>query len=320
MIEPARAPLISPPLAHALRHALRDPAGRVVLRVEEAAPHRRRVARALLQEGALAAGGQVLEDPAGALLLVGAEPQRAGRLRALVERLVGSAGTMMFSLERDGAALLAHAEGGAPPRPASDGPGLAGLDAWLAALPLDGLVARRIGRIAAEARPAFLRLAPDRVALAEALGPLGADPDLLDHAAQRVARRLLAALADPAQLRGLLGPHRPRRLHLPLQGAAGQAAGAAPLVATLPVSAIAEPDFPARQAELGAAGIGLELDGVEPALPLLDPAFLPGSALLRLVRDPGPVLAALDPARLVLAEEAVGLAPRLPAALVEEPA
>jgi hypothetical protein len=320
MIEPARAPLASTPLAHALRHALRAPAGRVVLRVEEAAPHRRRVARALLQEGALAAGGQVLEDPAGALLLVGAEPQRAGRLRALVERLIGSAGTMMFSLERDGAALLAHAEGGAPPRPAAEGPGLAGLDASLAALPLEGVIARRIGRRAGEGRPAFLRLAPDRAALAEALGPLGADPDLLDHAAQRIARRLLAALADPAMLRGLLGRHRPQRLHLPLPAAAGHAAGAAPLVATLPVAAVAEPDFAARAGAFALAGIGLELDGVAAALPLLDPAFLPDTALLRLSRDPGPVLGRLDPARLVLAQEAAALAPRLAGALVEEPA
>lgn len=320
MIEPARTPPSSPPLVHALRHALRAPAGRVVLRVEEAAPHRRRVARALLQEGALAAGGQVLEDPAGALLLVGAEPQRAGRLRELVERLIGGAGTMMFSLERDGAALLAHAEGGAPPRPAADGPGLAGLDASLAALPLEGAIARRIGRRAGDSRPAFLRLAPDRVALAGALGLLGADPDLLDHATQRIARRLLAALADPTALLGLLGPHRPRRLHLPLPDTAGGATGAAPLVATLPVAAIAEPGFSARVAGLEAAGIGLELDGLAEALPLLDPAALPDAALLRLTRDPGPMLASLDPARLVLAGEATALAPRLPAALVELPA
>ncbi len=324
MIEPAHTPRISPPLAphlvHALRHALRDPAGRVVLRVEEAAPHRRRVARALLQEGALAAGGQVLEDPAGALLLVGAEPQRAGRLRDLVERLVGSAGTMLFSLERDGAALLAHAEGGAPPRPAADGPGLAGLDASLAALPLEAVIARRIGRRAGEVRPAFLRLAPDRAALAEALGPLGADPDLLDHASQRIARRLLAAPADPALLRDLIGPHRPQRLHLPLPDTAGQAARAAPLVATLPLAAVAEPGFAARAASLAAAGIGLELDGLAEALPLLDPALLPDAALLRLTRDPGAALSTLDPSRLVLAQEAVALAPRLPAALVEAPA
>jgi hypothetical protein len=314
-------PLPALPLANALRHALRDPAGRVVLRVEEAAPHRRRVARALLQEGALAAGGQVLEDPAGALMLVGAEPQRAVRLRELVERLVGTAGTMMFSLERDGAALLAHAEGAAPPRPSADGPGLAGLEAFLATLPLEGAVARRIGRRAGEARPTFLRLAPDRIALAASLGPLGADVDLLDHAAGRIARRLWVALADPAVLRGLLGPHRPQRLHLTLPDtAADRTAAAAPLVATLPVAAIAEPGFSIRAAALAAAGIGLELDGLDAALPLLDPALLPDTALLRLVRDPGPALARLDPARLVLADQAAGLAPGLPGALVESPA
>jgi len=318
MIEPL--PAAMPALAKALRHALRDPAGRVVLRVEEAAPHRRRVARALLQEGALAAGGQVLEDQSGALLLVGAEPQRADRLRDLVERLVGTAGTLVFSLERDGAALLAHAEGAAPPRPSAGGPELGGLEACLATLPLEGVLARRIGRRAGEPRPAFLRLAPDRVALAAALGPLGTDPDLLDHAVGRIARRLLVTLADPTLLRSLLGPHRPQRLHLPLPDTAAGQAAAALLVATLPVAALAEPGFGARAAALAAAGIGLELDGVAEALPLVDPGLLPGAALLRLTRDPGPALAGLDPARLVLADQAAELASRLPGALVEQPA
>jgi hypothetical protein len=320
MTEPARSPRPDA-LVAALRHAAREAAGRVVLRVDEAAPHRRRVARALLQEGALAAGGQVLDAPDGALLLVGAEPQRAERLRALVERLVGPAGTGIWTLDRDGGALLAHAGGAALPPPVATGPELAGLDAAMDSLPLAPLLARRIGRRDGTARPAFRRLAPDRAAIAAAIGQLGADPDLLDHAAQRLARRLLTALAEPAQARGLFGGHRPERLHLPLpELAAGPATPARGVVATLPLAALAEPGFRNRAAALAEADIGLELETGAAALALLDPAALPPEALLRIEADPGEALGALDPARLVLAGAAATLAGRLPGAIREEPA
>lgn len=314
MIAPTPPASPASPLAAALLHARREARGGVVLRIEEPAPHRRRVARALLQEGALAAGGQVLEGPAGDLLLVGAEPRRAERLRGLVERLVGPEAIRILSLERDGAALLAYAEGGAPPEPAEPGPDLAGLDDWLEALPLEPVLSRRLGRSEGMARPAFLRLAPDRGALARRLGPLGADADLLDHAVARLARRLLAALAAPETARPLLAGHRPARLHLTLPEAAIAQSAPPGLVATMPASALAEPG---RIAALAAAGIGLELDGLEAALPLLDPAALPPGAFLRLRRDPGPVLERLDPTLLVLAEEAAPLIARAPCALLE---
>jgi hypothetical protein len=298
-------------LGRALRRALQEGPGRVVLRVEEPAPHRRRVARALLQEGALAAGGQVLDGPEGDLLLVGAETGRAERLRALLDRLVGPAGTLTWSLERDAQALLAYAAGqAAAPQPAPDGPPLAALDAALDSLPLAGLVLRRQGlRVTADGlRPAFLRLEPARAEIAARLGPLGADPDLLDHAARRIAARLPGALADPRQARGLLGEARPARLHLPLPSGLG-AAGALPpgmLVASLPLPEAAEPGaLAARQAALAAAGIGLELDGLDAAaLELVEASALPGD-LLRLhwspaLRAPG-ALRGLDPGRLVLA-------------------
>ena len=84
-------PLAGPPLAVVMRDALRAPAGRVVLRVRDLPAHRRRVARALLLEGALAAGGTVVEGPNEDLLLVGAEAARAERLRLLLDRLLGGA-------------------------------------------------------------------------------------------------------------------------------------------------------------------------------------------------------------------------------------
>jgi len=320
-------------LAAALRRATRDGRGRVVLRLEEAAPHRRKVARALLQEGALAAGGQVLDGPGGDLLLVGAEPGRAARLRDLVERLVGPAHTQILCLQRDAAALLAYGGGGPAPVPRlpDDGPGLAGLDAFLAAMPLDTGVRRLRGwPVAGGTRPAFLRIEPDRARLRLALGTLGGDPDLLDHAARRLAARLLGALADPAEARGLLGTPPPPRLHLPLpagllQDATANAIPPGLLTVALPLAAAADPEALARRrAALAASGIGLEIEGVDAAaLTLLDGAALEAD-LIRLRWSPaltepwaGAALHRLGLPRIVVTEASAEAASRLGAALME---
>jgi hypothetical protein len=298
-----------PPMAgvtEALRRALRESRGRVVLRVEEPAPHRRRVARALLQEGALAAGGQVLDGPGGDLLLIGAEAHRAARLRALLERLVGPAGTLIWSLEHDGAALLAYAAGGPAEAPltTAPGPGLAALDAHLGALDLPPLLRRSAGwRVGAETdRPAFLRIEPDRARIAAALGALGTDADIMEHAARRVAQRMLAAFARPDHARALIGPLRAPRLHLPMPAAmpplAEAPAGA--LVGTVPLHA--DPaTIEDRRAAFAAAGIALELDGLDAdTLALIEPAALP-PAMIRLHWSPMLAdLGGLDPARVIL--------------------
>jgi hypothetical protein len=321
-----------PALGPALRHALRDGVGRVVLRVEDVAPHRRRVARALLQEGALAAGGQVLEGPSGDLLLVGAEARRAERLRGLLERLVGPEGTLLWSLEHDGAAILAYAagQGAPPPRPASPGPPLAGLDGFLDSLPLDRVVRRLVGAQPG-APPAFLRLEPARDAVAEALGQLGADGDLVDHAERRLTLRMLAALADPREARALVGDARAPRLHLPLP--AGAATGRHPpglVVATLPFALAADPDaLAARMARLAEAGIEAELQGLDATLlQLVDLAALPPVRLrvafsAALCGIAGRQLAGIAPGRVALAGAGGAQARDLAAALglaLEEPA
>ncbi|HEV7266939.1 MAG TPA: hypothetical protein VGN83_18800 [Falsiroseomonas sp.] len=338
MPPPAPVAALDGALHRALRQAIRQKTGSVVLRVEEPAPHRRRIARALLQEGALAAGGQVVDGPGGDLLLVGAAAASAERLRALLERLVGPAASQLFSLERDRTALLAYAAGGglAAPEKLGDGPDLAGLDGFLDHLPLARAVRRTTGVLVVNGtpRPAFLRLEAGRSEIAAALGAVGGDADLLDHAVHRMSLRLLAALADPAAARGLLGPARPPRLHLPLpEGcAAGPPAPPGRLVATLKLAALADPQaLGARQAALDAAGIALELDGLgAAALALLAPEAL-SADLFRLHWSPAlaqptamAVLRALDPARLVLAgaetEAAIGFATALGIALIEVPA
>jgi hypothetical protein len=328
-----RAPEQDPGLAAALRGATRDARGRVVLRVEDTAPHRRKVARALLQEGALTAGGQVLDGPGGDLLLIGAEPGRAVRLRELVERLVGLAQTQILCLQRDAAALLAYGGGGPAPVPRlpDEGPGLAGLDACLDAMPLDAGVRRLQGwPVEGGTRPAFLRIEPDRARLGLALGPLGEDADLLDHAARRLAARLLGALADPAEARALLGTPPPPRLHLPLpagllQDAAANAIPPGLLTVTLPLAAAADPEALAgRRAALAASGIGLEIEGVDAAaLTVLDGAAL-GADLIRLRWSPalaepwaGAALHRLGLKRIVVTEASAEAASRLGAALME---
>jgi hypothetical protein len=167
---------------------------------------RRRVGRAVLAEAALACRGWV-EDLPGAVVLRGASPERARRLRDLLDRLMGCA------------VLVASPE---PP------PDLLGLDAWLDGLDPLLVAHRRTGwRLPAAAPgPDFLRLEIGRDAVAGLLGPLGADADLLDHALRRLQAALLRSLSDPARRRAAAraGPRRPR-LHLRLpEGARSGAA------------------------------------------------------------------------------------------------
>jgi hypothetical protein len=319
-------PLAGPPLAVVMRDALRAPAGRVVLRVRDLPAHRRRVARALLLEGALAAGGTVVEGPNEDLLLVGAEAARAERLRLLLDRLLGGGApgavhAGIWSLERDVPALLDYAagrDGLAEPIAAATGPDLAGLDEWLKRLKLDGVVSRQLGWRLAEGaaapRPAFLRLEVARDALARRMGVLGQDRDLLDHAARAVAARLLRAIGDPAQSGPLIGDKLPGPLHLPVPPAAltgrdGGRRGGSMLVAAVTLEEAADPRaLAARREVLAGMGWALEVDGLTAeALGLLAPESLPAD-LLRLhwseaVLAPAcyAALRRIDPARLTLA-------------------
>ncbi|MGG5887890.1 hypothetical protein ACLF3G_12185 [Falsiroseomonas sp. HC035] len=304
-----------------MRSALRQPAGRVVLRVPVTAPYRRRVVRALLQEGALAAGGVVSEGPDGDLLLIGAEAARAERMRGLLDRMLGTATTLVLSLERDADALLAYA--GLAPRlfqthGAGSVPALAGLDAWLRALPLASVLRRQIGMgftpADRRARPAFLRLVVDRGALSGRLGPLGTDADVLEHGRRILAGRLLQAIGDPAQGRALIGPNLPGPLHLAVppapsvgRGASGPGGGGM-LVATLGLEEAAHPErLLALRVGLAAQGWSLEIEGISAAaLRLLKPESLPAD-WLRLMWSPAlatpwamDALARVDPARLIL--------------------
>ncbi|NKC31866.1 hypothetical protein [Falsiroseomonas selenitidurans] len=254
----------------------------------------------------------MLDGPQEELLLLGAEAGRTERLRGLLDRLLGAQRTAIWSLQGDAAALLAYAAGAETAT--AEGPGLAGLDAWLRGLGLAPLVQRVLGRrIADPPRPAFLRLGINRVLLAGLMGPLGRDADLLEHAQRALSARLLLAVGDPAQGRTLIRGPLPGRLHLPvppapIRGGDGGVGGGM-LVATLGLETVADPAaLAARRAGLAAQGWSVEIDGLDAAaLRLLAPEAL-GADWLRLRWSPELPAAAqagalqrVEPARLILA-------------------
>lgn len=312
-------PAAEAPLQAAIRAALHAGQGRVAVRLGAPPPHQARLLRGLLLEGALACGGQVVEGPDGDLLLVGAEAARGARLAAMLEKLL-SASTMVYSLDRDMPALRSYAAG----ELAGGAPDLPGLDDWLAEVPLLPLVARTTGTRpppdAGPAVPAFLRVTIARAALARRLGALSADGDLLQHAAGRLAERLLLAMADPAQAQALFGQRPPgAALHLALPpaaltdlvpgGSGGARANRNRLVASCDAADLAAPEaLITRRAALAARGWALELTGFDALLlPLLAPERLPAD-LLRVTWSPalsGPAaraaLARVDPGAILLA-------------------
>lgn len=305
----------------------------------------RRVAGALLAAEAARLGGAAVRltetEPGGDPALLGLPEGEARRIAALLERLFGRA------LAPGLAEILPEtAAGGLAPWPPRPGAGVAppwpedaaaaalpDLDARVAALPL-AQVARReaLLRLHPRERPglAGLRLALDMQALAAALGPAPAwDADLLGHAAETLALRLLRALADPVAREELLGaaagagPEEPAPLFVALPpevapeatALPGGAADAAPdprrTVLMLPLSAIAaaRADGLASLRSGGAVAIALEgLDAEALALIAPDAEILAAAEWLALRWSPrlaedravGGAMRRLDPARLLL--------------------
>lgn len=211
----------------------------------------RRVARALLQEAAVLGGGQMLALPAGDLLLV---PQaRPGRRAArTIAEVTGQAPDVWpVHTGREQAGTRCREATAAEPVPS-----LAELEARCATMPIADVARLTLFAEGGRDRAVAQRLGP---------APLGLpEPELEGLAREWLCRRLLAALADPAQ-RGQLPALRPGLrliLDLPRSGlpsvaplrSAPQADPRRP-IALLPLSACAEPaGFDAIQAGLRAAG------------------------------------------------------------------
>jgi len=306
-----------PPLLAAARRLLAEAAGRVALYLPPGgpltgAPHRRRVARLLLQEAALSGGGEVLETAAGELLLLGTAGPVAARTAAVLARLAGdAAGPDIWRFPADAERLLAWAGAAclpppAPPVPDLTAPALPGLEAMLEALPLDRVLRRRAILHHTPGAPPLLaarRLLLSRSALAAGLGPLAGDADLLRHAEDRLAASLATRLPGKEQD----PPDGPLLLPLPL-GSPPVPAPRPGLVGVLPLAAAAHPAaLAATRAALAQAGWGLALAGLDAAaLRLVAPAGLAADLLLlrwspaMAERAAAAALRGLPPARLVL--------------------
>jgi hypothetical protein len=342
IVEPSH-PVAASPLWSALHRMLAGANARAALRIAPegrlAGPvSRRRMARALLQDAAEAAGGQVFETLAGELLLFGAAPRATTQAALQLGRLAGLPPAPVWLLPRDSGLLLAWAQDAGlappagPPGLAAPTPGLAGLDARLEVLAPERLVrSRPLRRPVPGGGPgvamatAGVRLRLCRRGLAAELGTLAADPDLLRHAEDRLAARLLHPLAAWAlDFPGLW------LLPLPRGGAPLPAARPG-LTGVLPFASLGDAGFGEARQALAAQGWCLALEGPDAAtLPLLDLAALPADILL-MRWSPAlagrAALAALrraDPARLMLTAadgaEALEFAGRLGVTAVSGPA
>jgi hypothetical protein len=303
---PAPAPLLGAALA-----ALPAARGRAALLLPPRdrfglGPARWRMAEAILQDAAATGGGTLLRSVAGGSLLLGASPSAARRAAAALGTLGGDPQPLpVWTLPRDADAVLAWAAVQQPapilPPPAA-APPPAGLHQALDAVPAEAVLRAEPLVAARDGAPRGMRLRLDPAAIAAALGPMAADPDLLAHATERMAARLLPGLGAWARdLPGLrLIPVARDRLPAPAMGPGA--------FAVLPLALAADPGFPELRRRLAERGWALALEGLEAAtLGLFDPRHLPADLLLLRwspeLAAPGVLartLANLDPARLLL--------------------
>jgi hypothetical protein len=274
------------PLLPAVQRTIPGPPGRVALRLLPEGrlagpPPHRRLVRALLQDAAEAGGGTVIDTTTGEMLLLGTMAGAAQRVLAVLAALAPEAPPpRLWSLPGDAAPLLAWAATAGIASPAPAGPpasaGLAALDARMDALPADRVLCHR-GLVqpgaAVPGRGRRLRLS--RGALMAELGPLAADSAVLAHAADRLAGRLLPALAVWA--RDLPG----WRL-LPMAHRSLPPPAVVPgLFGVLPLAATADPALTERRRAMAGRGWGLALEGMDAAaLALVRPAGLPADLVL----------------------------------------
>ena len=279
-------PSVSPALLPIVRQALPGAAGRVALRLHPQGrlagpPARRRLARAILQDAAEVGGGAVFDTTSGEMLLLGAMAGAGRRAAAVLGALAADAAPPeLYLLPRDSGALLGWAATTQVAAPEAVAPppsqGLEGLEARLDALPADRILRHRgIIRPGAAVPARGRRLRLSRPALAAELGPLAEDADLLAHAADRLAARLLPALAVWAQdLPGW------RLLPLPRRGLPPPSVVPG-LFGVLPLAAAADPALAGRREALAGRGWGLALEGLEAAaLALVRPAGLAADLVL----------------------------------------
>ncbi len=276
-------------------------------------PHHRRIARAVMDDAAQRQAGQVFALLNDDLLLLFRPGDGAGPLVATLARLFQAdapdpAGlTTLWSLERDGAALLRYAEARVAdplPDPASSEPKgsaqvIDALGSVIEHSRITDLMHRQTAALLVPGREARLQPLFQEISFSVAVleariaaaGQAHADPFLFRHLASRLDGRMLDALRQDLQANGPLtagARGRGPMLHfnLTLSGilsdpfarfaAACRAVGAQVAVEIPLVEACADPEaFMAARTRLRFAGLSLVLDGVSHhALMLTVPAVL----------------------------------------------
>ena len=212
-------------LQDALRRALRDEGGRAAVRVAPGAqPEAQRLVFALLRETSDVKGGSLLEIMPNDWLLTELPSFEAGKLQALLGKILGEASVKLLPLPASKNILAGLLHASRLPQflevPAAELVSPLGLDARLDKINLAQIYRRQnIVGIADGRLPrlVFQRLARERSGLRQLLGALAEDRALLRHAEAQIQKRVLEALGEEGTRRSLMGggPIAPLFLDLP---------------------------------------------------------------------------------------------------------
>ena len=212
-------------LQDALRRALRDEGGRAAVRVAPGArPEAQRLVFALLREASDVKGGSLLEITPDDWLLTELPSFEAGKLQALLGKILGEGSVKLLPLPASKNVLAGLLHASRLPQflevPAAELVSPLGLDARLDKINLAQIYRRQnIVGIADGRLPrlVFQRLARERSGLQQILGSLAEDRALLRHAEAQIQKRVLEALGDEGARKSLMGggPIAPLFLDLP---------------------------------------------------------------------------------------------------------
>jgi len=288
-------------LQDALRRALRDEGGRAAVRVAPGArPEAQRLVFALLREASDVKGGSLLEITPDDWLLTELPSFEAGKLQALLGKILGEGSVKLLPLPASKNVLAGLLHASRLPQflevPAAELVSPLGLDARLDKINLAQIYRRQnIVGIADGRLPrlVFQRLARERSGLQQILGSLAEDRALLRHAEAQIQKRVLEALGDEAARKSLMGggPIAPLFLDLPPEllpamspeGNDTSFPAAAPaLYATLSLhDAISISNLASRREALHQEAWGIAISGLSAsALSLVDMDALPADWLI----------------------------------------
>lgn len=288
-------------LQDALRRALRDEGGRAAVRVAPGAqPEAQRLVFALLRETSDVKGGSLLEIMPNDWLLTELPSFEAGKLQALLGKILGEASVKLLPLPASKNILAGLLHASRLPQflevPAAELVSPLGLDARLNKVNLAQLYRRQSivgiadGRLP---RLVFQRLARERSGLRQLLGALAEDRALLRHAEAQIQKRVLEALGDEGTRKSLMGggPIAPLFLDLspdllpailPEANDTSLPAATPALYATLPLhDAISISNLASRRESLHQEAWGVAISGLSAsALSLVEVDALPADWLI----------------------------------------